>query len=147
MEDYLEAILLEQEENHVARVRDIADRLNVTRASVSGAVRSLDQRGLVAHDPYQFIRLTPEGERIARQVARRHKALLDFLTIILGVEEEEAETSACVMEHVLSPVVEERLTKFMGFFKKTKCQEAWEEENEAYRCACTALSGSTHSGE
>jgi DtxR family Mn-dependent transcriptional regulator len=105
LEDYLEAILLLEKASRVARVSEIAGQLGVSRPSVSGALKSLRARGLVTHEPYGHVTLTVEGARIAAEVERRHLAIRDFLTGVLGIPGDRAETTACKMEHVLEPEV------------------------------------------
>jgi DtxR family Mn-dependent transcriptional regulator len=104
-EDYLEAILQLERSSRVARVSDIASQLNVSRPSVTGALKGLVGRGLVDHVPYGHATLTEEGTRIALEVERRHLAIRDFLTDVLGIEEQRAEVTACRLEHVLEPEV------------------------------------------
>jgi DtxR family Mn-dependent transcriptional regulator len=104
-EDYLEAILQLERSSRVARVSDIASQLNVSRPSVTGALKGLVGRGLVDHARYGHATLTEEGTRIALEVERRHLAIRDFLTDVLDIEEEQAETTACRLEHVLEPEV------------------------------------------
>ncbi len=103
LEDYLEAILLLERESRVARVSEIADQLHVSRPSVTGALKNLAGRGLVAHERYGHATLTEEGERIALEVERRHVAIRDFLTEVLSIPAVQAETTACKLEHVLEP--------------------------------------------
>lgn len=103
LEDYLEAILLLERESRVARVSEIADQLHVSRPSVTGALKNLAGRGLVAHQRYGHATLTEEGERIALEVERRHVAIRDFLTEVLSIPAVQAETTACKLEHVLEP--------------------------------------------
>lgn len=114
-EDYLEAILQLSEENRVARSKEIAERLNVTKASVTGALRQLKANGLVNHDPYSYITLTEEGERIARDVTRRHEILADFLLRVLGLDEKAADENACRIEHAIDQEVLDRLIDFVAF--------------------------------
>lgn len=71
MENYLETIWMLVREHTVARSKDIASRLNVKRASVTGALRALKDRGLVNYEPYGFVTLTREGSEIARRVRDR----------------------------------------------------------------------------
>jgi DtxR family Mn-dependent transcriptional regulator len=59
----------------------------------------------VSHARYGHATLTEEGTRIAREVERRHMAIRDFLTHVLGIEEQKAESTACRLEHVLEPDV------------------------------------------
>jgi DtxR family transcriptional regulator, Mn-dependent transcriptional regulator len=105
LEDYLEAILQLERASRVARVSEIACQLGVSRPSVTGALKSLGARRLVAHAPYGHVTLTPEGTRIAVEVERRHVAIRDFLTGVLGIPGDRAETTACKMEHVLEPEI------------------------------------------
>lgn len=81
--------------------------------SVTGALRSLAARDLVNHDPYSYVTLTPEGERIARDMVRRHEVLTGFLSDFLGLDPGVAERNACAMEHAIEPVVLTRLVAFV----------------------------------
>ncbi|QTA82186.1 Iron dependent repressor, DtxR family [Desulfonema limicola] len=115
MEDYLEAIFLIIKEKQTARAKDIVNLLNVNNSSVTGALRSLSDKGLINYAPYDLITLTDKGEQHALGVVLRHKALKDFFIKILGADESEAETTACKMEHVISPNILEKLIKFVEF--------------------------------
>ena len=105
LEDYVEAILGLERVFRVARVSEIAERLNVSRPSVTGALKNLAIRGLVFHAPYGHVTLTEEGTRVAREVERRHVLIRDFLTGVLDIPVDKAETAACRLEHVLEPDV------------------------------------------
>jgi DtxR family transcriptional regulator, Mn-dependent transcriptional regulator len=105
LEDYLEAILRLERASRVARVSEIAEQLGVSRPSVTGALKTLAARGLVAHAPYGHATLTQEGARIASEVEGRHLAIRDFLTGVLCIPEDRAEATACRMEHVLEPEI------------------------------------------
>ena len=113
LEDYLETIFRLVQRNRVARVKDIAAHLGVQMPSVTGALHSLAAKGLVNYDPYSYITLTPQGERIARDLFRCHQVLTEFLTDLLGVEPETAERNACAIEHAIEPIVIERLVEFV----------------------------------
>lgn len=115
LEDYLEAILQLERASRVARVSEIAEQLEVSRPSVTGALKTLSSRGLVSHARYGHVTLTAEGSVIAVEVERRHVAIRDFLTGVLGVPEEKAETTACRLEHVLEPDV---LAHFVTYSEK-----------------------------
>jgi DtxR family Mn-dependent transcriptional regulator len=115
MEDYLEAIAILCGEEKVVRVSQIGRRLNVKMPSVTSALNKLSERGLVVHERYGYVALTSEGEKLAEEMIRRHKALTRFFAEALDVDLEIAEDDACKIEHVISPVSMERLTKFLQF--------------------------------
>ena len=115
MEDYLEAIALLKKKNGIARVRDISHLLNVKSSSVNAALNTLSKSGLAAHERYGYVELTQEGEELAHQVQKRHDMLLKFLTEILKINPEIAESDACKMEHSVSPQTLKKITKFIEF--------------------------------
>ena len=115
LEDYLEVIFHLERSNRVARAKDIADQMNVQRASVTGALKALAARGLINYSPYSFITLTPSGRDIAREVIRRHKVLKEFFVNTLQLGPEDAEANACRIEHAIDPAAIERLVRFLEF--------------------------------
>ena len=100
-EDYLEAILMLKEKNGQVRSIDIADLLEVTKPSVSNAVKRLREKGYIEMDASSFITLTDTGYEIARNVYERHQTITD-LFVSLGVDREIAQEDACRIEHILS---------------------------------------------
>jgi DtxR family Mn-dependent transcriptional regulator len=115
MEDYLEAVAMLQENDKVVRVSQISRKLKVKMPSVTSALKKLSKQQLVEHERYGRIKLTTEGNKIAGEVLRRHKALTRFFTEALGIDQETAEEDACKIEHVISPSSMERLAKFVEF--------------------------------
>lgn len=101
LENYLEAIYRLEKRNQLARVKEIAELLNVSMPSVTGAVRNLRERGLVHYEKHSYINLTKEGLEIARSVQSRHAVLQDFLEKILLLEPELADKEACEIEHAI----------------------------------------------
>ena len=92
-EDYWETYKL-IEKNAVARIKDIAAKLNVRRPSVNTAVNELKKQGLVEQEPDGYAMLTKAGTVEAKKVAKRHEILREFL-LLLGVPSEVAERDAC----------------------------------------------------
>lgn len=95
LEDYLEAIIHISVLRQAAKTKDISERLKVNKSSVTGALQVLSDRGLVNYAPYDIITLTPKGKAFAERVVRRHEIFRDFLVKVLGVDEKDAEESAC----------------------------------------------------
>ena len=101
-EDYLEMILMLSEEKGYVRSIDIAAGLNVTKPSVSYAMKQLRENGYIIMDQDNYISLTDSGLAIAQKMFNRHKAITRFL-IQIGVDEEIAREDACKIEHDISP--------------------------------------------
>jgi DtxR family Mn-dependent transcriptional regulator len=115
LEDYLEAILNLSADSKVARSKDIADALDVSRSSVTGALRTLAEKQLVNYKPYGFITLTDPGRALAEKVARRHDIIKSFFVNVLGVDQTTASQAACKAEHALGPKIVARLLHFIEF--------------------------------
>ena len=101
-QDYLEAILELSLQDDKVRSVDIAQKLNVSRASVNKAIGVLKQAGYIMQERYSDIYLTESGRQAALDVKERHIALKSFLVNSLGVSELTAEKDACKMEHIIS---------------------------------------------
>ena len=115
MEDYLEAIAKLGEGKKVVKVKQLSQMLGVKMPSVTSALKKLSEQELVEHERYGHIKLTPEGDELARDVICRHEALTRFFAQALGINRETAEDDACRIEHVISPLSMDRLTKFVEF--------------------------------
>ena len=118
-EDYLESIyrLSTEDPSGDKSVRsvDVAEQLNVSKASVNKALSMLKETGMVAQSRYGRVTLTEEGERYAALVWRAHRTLRTFLESDLGVDPQIADEEACLMEHVLS---EDTMERFVGYLEK-----------------------------
>ncbi len=102
VEDYLERILELINVKGYARVVDIAAALKISQASVSNMVQRLDGEGLLKYEKYRGLVLTTAGETLARNIARRHELLTDFLTL-LGLDDRVIYHDVEGMEHHISP--------------------------------------------
>jgi DtxR family Mn-dependent transcriptional regulator len=134
MEDYLEAIFHISSEKQAARAKDIADRLKVNKSSVTGALRSLSEKGYVNYAPYDIITLTDKGKMLAEDVVRRHETLKDFFIKILLLEEEDAEEASCKIEHAISDKILNRIINFVEFMEI--CPRGGQEWIKGFRRHC-----------
>ncbi len=123
LEDYLEAILLLEQKNRVARVKDISAMLNVKMPSVTGAMRNLRELGLIEYEKHSFINLTADGKTIAKCILDRHEIFARFLTECLKLEGEWVETQACKLEHSINHETAVRLSNLTDWIKKTAFEE------------------------
>jgi Mn-dependent DtxR family transcriptional regulator len=105
-EDYLESIyrIMVGQDAFEKGIRsvDVAEQLEVSKASVNKALSMLKDEGMVNQEHYGKVTLTDEGRAYARLVWRAHRALRAFLIDEIGVDEETADEEACLMEHALS---------------------------------------------
>lgn len=131
VEDYLEAIYFLAREKSNIRTSDIASFLGHKPPSVTEMLEKLSKDGLVEHEKYGVVSLTPRGRRIAKKISSKHIDLVSFLEV-LGVDRKTAEIDACKMEHVVSPESMKRLRKFVEFAQKycTQCLSERGEEPE-----------------
>src|SRR3984893_11533633 len=101
VEDYLERILELIKSKGYARVVDIAAALKISQASVTNMVQRLDADGLLKYEKYRGLVLTAAGETLARNIAKRHKLLTDFLKL-LGLDDRVIYHDVEGMEHHVS---------------------------------------------
>lgn len=126
MEDYLEALFRLENQRGVVRVKELADALGLTNASISAAIPKLGRLGLVTFERYGPIRLTPLGRRMARQVIRREEVLVAFFSEVLGIPEHKAREEACRIEHSISSESLEALEALLGYLREnSNLLEAW----------------------
>ena len=112
-EEYVSAIWAIAREKKAARGIDIGRRLGVKGPSVTSALKTLAEKGLVNYAPYDLVTLTALGERIAEDIERRRKILRTFLEKVLSIQAPLVDDNARQMEHAMSPALLNRLTKFI----------------------------------
>lgn len=112
-EDYLEAmVMLGADATNSVRAVDVAEKMGVSKASVSKAVGVLKQKGFVDQPYYGDITLTDDGVTYGNKVLDRHRILTKFLSGALGIDPKVAEEEACKMEHAIS---DDSFAKWMAF--------------------------------
>ncbi len=117
LEDYIEAIYHIVDEKLVARSKDIAARLDVSRASVTEALRALAKKKLINYSPYEAITMTEQGRKVAEDVIYRHDSLKRFFIEVLAIDRKIAEEAACKVEHTAPPEVISRMIDFIKFLQ------------------------------
>ena len=93
----------------------LAEALSISPVSVNEMCRKLQEQELVVYQPYKGASLTPEGERRAYRVLRRHRLWEVFLVNKLGFDYDQAHDAACQLEHVTSNLVADRLDIFLEY--------------------------------
>jgi DtxR family transcriptional regulator, Mn-dependent transcriptional regulator len=115
VQDYLKAIYQLGGSRADVPTSALAERLDVSPASVSGMMRRLHDQGLVSHTRYQGVRLTTQGARQAVEMIRHHRLLELYLTKVVGMPLESVHAEADALEHVISEDLESRLDELLGF--------------------------------
>ena len=118
LEMYLETIGLLRERTKMARVTDIARELGVSKPSVHAALHELERRGLIEHEHYGEVFLSPAGKDASAEIRRRHGLLTAFLREVVGVGAETAERDACRIEHYLSKETMDKIGEIAAGPKK-----------------------------
>lgn len=112
-EEYCECIFeLREDDVEVIQAR-IAERLRVSRPSVSEMIKRMAEESLIAVTDGR-ISLTTKGEQLAQRVVRRHRLAERFLTDVLGLSWALAHKEAGRWEHVMSDEVEVAMNRVLG---------------------------------
>jgi len=115
VQDYAKAIYsLSARSSEPVTTSALAERLDVSPASASAMVKRLANLGLVTHERYHGVRLTPSGERVALEVIRHHRLIELYLAEALGMPWDRVHDEAEVLEHAISPELSELIAKKLG---------------------------------
>lgn len=114
VEMYLVMTAMLRTEGNPVPLSALADNLSISSASANEMCRKLEERGLVAYQPYKGVTLTAEGEAIAQRVLSRRRLWMAFLVESLGLDPDEADAIACRLEHVTSEKLVEALAAFLS---------------------------------
>src|SRR5919198_58879 len=114
VEDYLKAIYELERATGAAGTTEIAQRLAIAPASVSGMIRRLADQGLLAHERYRGVRLTEEGRRVALRMIRRHRVIETYLLRALGYPWDRVHDEAERLEHAASDELIDRMAAAIG---------------------------------
>ena len=111
--EYLEALYEMAEEGIPTQQARLAEWLDVSPASVSEAVKRLARRGLVETGGDRRLRFTPEGQRVAEALVRRHRLAERFLVEVIGLPWHLAHEEATTWGPAISEQVEGRLVEML----------------------------------
>lgn len=142
-EDYLEAIWDLQKNKGYIKAKDIADKLEVTRPSVSEMIKKLSENEYIVYEKYGGIIFTGKGKKLAQEIKKRHNLFVEFLKII-GVSEENAQKDACEFEHGVSPETITCLLEFVEFIGLLPESSKWKENFQEYLKKRGLLEGSSN---
>jgi len=116
IQDYLKRIYELTRDGGMATTSELAEVMAISPASVTNMLQKLS----VTDPPYltyikhQGVQLTDEGRRTALKILRRHRLLEEFLVVKLGYSWDEVHPEAEILEHAMSPLLEERMDAVLG---------------------------------
>ena len=129
IEDYLEELFLIESTGRKVTVTDLADRLKITKGTVTATVQKLVELELVKHERYGNLHLTDAGRRRGMTVFHRHEGFRAFFHELLGLDRDHSSEMACSMEHYIDPVTEDRLYALLEYFRKARAEhQPWVDE-------------------
>ncbi|MBQ9419129.1 MAG: metal-dependent transcriptional regulator [Synergistaceae bacterium] len=129
IEDYLEELFLLESTGRSVTVTDLAERLKITKGTVTATVQKLVDLELVEHERYGNLHLTEAGRDKGMTVFRRHEGFRAFFHEMLGLDREKSSEMACSMEHYVDNVTEERLYALLEYFRKARAEhQPWVDE-------------------
>lgn len=111
IENYLEAIYLLKQEKEDIHAIDISKSLNISKPSVSRAMKRLVEGEFITINENDVIYLTEKGMKVSEYVYEKHIVLRDFF-IKIGLDEYTADKDACKIEHVISDECFQKLKEF-----------------------------------
>lgn len=114
LEDYLKTIYALEEQGERPTTSRLAELMGVSPASVTDVMKRMAQEEYVDYVRYQGVTLTPAGRQRALRVVRRHRLWELFLAEVLGFTWDQVHEIADQLEHIESPLLEERLDAFLG---------------------------------
>jgi len=114
VEDYLKAIYSLGRGSVPVATNDIANRLLLAPASVSGMVQRLAEQGLLSYERYRGVTLTESGRRAALRTLRRHRVIEAYLSGALDYPWDRVHDEAERLEHAASDELVDRMAEVMG---------------------------------
>lgn len=139
-EEYIEVIYRLQKQGGAAKTKDLANALHVVPGSITNTIQHLESHGLVIHEPYRGTKLTRKGEKIAKDILRKHRLAERLLTDVLKADWSNVHEDACKLEHALTKNVVNLLEKKLGYPKSCPHGNPIPTENgEVEEKKCTPL--------
>ena len=103
----------------------LAAALGVAPGTATTMVKALAESGLVDYEPYNGVRLTAAGTRLAATVLRRHRLVELFLVQVMGMRWDEVHDDAEHLEHVVSDRLIDRIDEMLGHPETDPLARRW----------------------
>ena len=101
-ENYIKAIFHLQEADGTVSTNQLAANIHTKPASVTDMLKKLTTKRLLLYKPYQGVRLSSEGRKLALEIVRKHRLWESFLVDKLQFGWDEVHEVAEELEHISS---------------------------------------------
>lgn len=115
LEEYLKSMYILKKQNNEIRVTDIANKMNVSKASVNKALKNLKDEKMVEYETYGEISLTKQGEDLAKKILEAYDISVLFFRDVLNMQEDKAIIEA---EKLKSSISDEALNSLAKYVHK-----------------------------
>lgn len=112
-EEYVKAMYLLNRQNGEIRVTDIANKMNISKASVNKAVKKLKEEGMVEYEAYGDIKLTKSGIELAQKLLEAYDIGILFFRDVLGLDESEAINNSESFKTAISDEAFNKLARYV----------------------------------
>ena len=113
LEEYVKAMYVLNRQNGEIRVTDVANKMNISKASVNKAVKNLKEEGMLDYEAYGDIKLTKEGEELAQKLLEAYDIGILFFRDVLGLEGEKAIENAESFKSAISDEAFNKLARYV----------------------------------
>ncbi len=114
IQNFLKSVYVLQQQTERASTNAMAQALDISPPSVTDMAQRLGVLGLVDYRKHRGVALTPEGEREALNILRRHRLLELYLVEELDYPLHEVHDEAERLEHAVSDRFIERIAHKLG---------------------------------
>ncbi|MEN2284084.1 metal-dependent transcriptional regulator [Algoriphagus sp. SE2] len=113
-ENYLKSLFNLANEAGEVNISELAQQMQVSMPTVNSMVKNLQKSGWLIYEKYKPVTLTPEGQKEAALIIRKHRLTEMFLVNKMGFGWEEVHEIAEQIEHIHAPKFFDRMDEMMG---------------------------------
>ena len=116
-ENYIKAIyeLSEQSPDSSAGTNELAGYLGLKPGTITETIKRLSDKGLIAYEKYQPLRLTIIGKSLAIHIIRNQRLWKTYLVKRMGFGWEEIDDISHQLEHIRSAKLIDRIDELLGY--------------------------------
>jgi DtxR family Mn-dependent transcriptional regulator len=114
-ENYLKAIISLSRNQQKVSITALADKMQVSKPTANDMVKKMKLKNWLVYEKYKPLQLTPEGEKVAALIVRKHRLAEMFLAEVMGFGWEEVHEIAEDIEHLRSQKFFDRMDEILGF--------------------------------